>query len=311
MTEGVDYSRTPSANWTGLATALRANGKTVVGRYAVTDKSPNGRGISAAEFQAMRDAGIETFLYWEQSEGWMLGGFDAGVRAAQNAQANIVAAGMPGSMPVYFAHDIDPQRQHFPAVDACLRGAASVIGWERVGVYGGWLLIDYLAGGGTVKWLCQTVAWEYGHGVHPAATIYQYDTQGNFIAGVDCDLIRTLQPIYGQASAFLSGPPIEPTHPPVEHIPSVPWDETEVGLKDLHGVPALAFYGESTASRDVPIRESADSKARIIATVTKGSDAITRGSTRTTKNRWIFIEIPGKGVGRALWSAWDQRWPLP
>lgn len=215
MTEGVDYAfgaPIPGA-------ALAAAGKSFAGRYAVSDHAPPGRGITGAEYRELTAAGIEVFVYWEGSESWMLGGYAAGAAAARNARANLLAAEMPATMPVYFAHDIEPQRPHLAAIDACLNGAASVIGWERVGVYGGWGLIDYLAGGGAVEWLCQTVAWQWDfdgnrQGVHPRATLHQYDTLANTIAGVDVDLVRALRDTYGQASRFVAQPaPPEPPAP--------------------------------------------------------------------------------------------------
>ena len=145
MIEGVDYSSTPNANWTAVAAALKARGKNFAGRYAVSDKSPNGRGITADEYQALTAHGVDTFVYWEGSPSWMLGGEPAGIAAALNAQGNLQAAGMPVTMPIFFAHDIDPEPQHFDAIDACLRGAAKVIGDDRVALYGGWLIIDHCA----------------------------------------------------------------------------------------------------------------------------------------------------------------------
>lgn len=221
MTEGVDYSRTANGDWRGLAETLVAAGKHFVVRYAVSDRSPTGRGITAAEYAAMRDAGLDVGLYWEGTESWMLGGYTAGVSAAQNAQANIVAAGMPPTMPIYFAHDIDPQPMHFDEIDACLRGCASVVGWERVGVYGGWLLMDYMAKGGTVQWLAQTSAWEYGRGVHPKVAIYQY-AYNQYFYGTNCDLVRALREDWGQAASFLIPPVVVvPDPPPVPQPASI------------------------------------------------------------------------------------------
>jgi hypothetical protein len=134
--ELVDFSATASSDWPALAQALKANGKVGVGRYCVSDLSPNGRGIGSAEYAAYSAAGLEVFLFWEGQAQWMLGGYAAGVSAAQNAQANILAAGMPSTQPVIFAHDIDPDPSQWAAIDACFNGIASVVGWERAGGYG-------------------------------------------------------------------------------------------------------------------------------------------------------------------------------
>ncbi len=211
--EGVDYSRTTTADWTALAASLKAAGKHFAGRYAVNDKSPQGRGITAGEYQALMAGGIDVFLYWEATEAWMLGGWDAGVRAAENAMANIRGAGMPEEMPVYYSHDIEPAAIHFAEVNDCLRGAASVVGIERVGLYAGWLAIAQVAMIGTARYLCQTYAWENGRGLHPAACLYQYDNYGNEISGTDVDLVRAVKPFFGQASSFLEPVEPEPIYP--------------------------------------------------------------------------------------------------
>jgi hypothetical protein len=197
--EGVDYSRSKYSDHTPSVATLKAMGKHFAGRYAVNDKSPVERGITAAEYQRLVAGGLDVFLYWEGLKEWMLGGWDAGVRAAKNAQANIVAAGIPPGTPVYFAHDIDPQPQHFGQIDACLAGAASVVGAERVGIYGGWLLMEHCAQVGNARWFCQTLAWEYKRGLHPAAHLYQYGFN-EWIEGTECDLVRAMTANYGQAS---------------------------------------------------------------------------------------------------------------
>jgi hypothetical protein len=212
MIEGVDYA------WGGPPTAaqLLEAGKHFAGRYAVSDKSPDGRGITADEYAELAGGGVDVFLYWEASEAWMLGGWNAGVAAANNATNNVRGAGMPEGMPVYYSHDVEPDPNHYAAIDDCLRGAASVVGVERVGLYGGYGVIDHVSKSKTANWLCQTYAWSGGN-LHPAAHLYQYNNYGNSIAGVDVDLVQALKNEYGQARSF-----IEPQPPqyPEKRIPA-------------------------------------------------------------------------------------------
>lgn len=208
MTYGIDFSR---GGFVRPATII-ASGRPVVGRYGVGDLSPEGRGITAAEYASYADHKIDSFLYWEGRASWMLGGFDAGVEAARDFEQNLAAAGEPDGLPGYFAHDIDPVPSHFPAIEACVRGINSVVGPDRTALYGGWLLIDHFARLGNVKYFAQTLAWEYGRGVHPAAHIYQYGFDAWF-DNVNCDLIVTLKENYGQASKFVTPPVVIP--PPV------------------------------------------------------------------------------------------------
>jgi len=211
--EGVDYSATAHANWPRFANALKNAGKHFAGRYAVGDKSPGGRGITAAEYQAFTDAGIEVFLYWQTTTNWMLGGFEAGANGARNAQANLLAAGMPKDMPVYFACDFDAAEWQQPIIDECLRGAASVLGADRVGLYAGYHVLKRAKENGSAKWFCQTSAWSGGmlmEGVH----LYQY-AYNQYVDGTNCDWVRAYQDNYGQASKFVDGPVIiDPPAPP-------------------------------------------------------------------------------------------------
>ena len=201
--EGADFSSAVNSNWDALATSLLASGKKFVWRYAVNDKSPSGRGITAAEYKAYVSAGLEVGLYWESTEGWMTGGKAAGISAAQNAQANLVAAGMPPTIPVYFAADFDATPAQQAQIDDCLKGAASVLGANRVGIYGGFYVVQRCSQNKSAAWFCQTSAWSGGQwfsGNH----LEQYG-YNHIIGGVNCDDVRAKQANYGQASKFTGG----------------------------------------------------------------------------------------------------------
>jgi hypothetical protein len=219
IAEGVDFSATENADWNALAAALVAQGKHFAGRYAVFDKSPQGRGITNAEYRALMAHKIDVFLYYEETEKWMLDGWSAGVRAATRALDVIRSEGMPEGMPVYYSHDVDPTPDQFAAIDDCLRGAASVVGVERVGFYGGWLGIDHVMAAGTAKYFCQTLAWQYGRGLHAGIHLHQYGFN-QFIAGTNCDFVAALLPHFGGASDFLAHPTTTTTLPPAPAQPA-------------------------------------------------------------------------------------------
>ena len=97
---------------------------------------------------------------------------------------------------------------------------------------------------------------------------------------------------------------------PVKPKPSVPWPRDEVGPCTINGRIALAFLGEVTAKRDVPIRYSASAKSEVFARMKIGERATIRGSYRAENGtRWAFVEING-GVGRCLLSALTGPWPV-
>jgi hypothetical protein len=206
MTYGIDSS---AGGFVSPETLIAA-GRPLAFGYAVNDLSPRGRGMTTEAYTNYISNGVDVGLYWEGSAAWMLGGYNAGGAAAENYIANRSRITAPSQMPGIFAHDIDPEPQHFQAINACLNGAKDVLGsWDQVGVYGGWLLIEYLAGGGNITYLVQTSAWEYGRGVHPAACMYQYGYNA-YYDGVNCDLIMTLKPEYGGAMQFLNQPETVP-----------------------------------------------------------------------------------------------------
>lgn len=326
MIELVDYSRTANSDWTALASALKARGFAGAGRYAVSDKSPSGRGATAAEYLAFKAAGMEMFFYYERSEGWMsLDQFDnpmseaeafaVGVSAAHDAHANLIGCGAPPSTPISFAHDREPLTSEYEIVDATLRGAASVVGFDRTWLYGGRRIIDHCRDAGTAAGFVQTHAWSYVNGVLILAdgiNSIQYNTGTNMIGGANCDYVRALTPIYGQASAYESGPPIVPSPEP---RPSVPWSSDDVGHKDLHGFPAIAFRGFGTALRDIPVWSTARGKhpadEQPLATISKGEEATILGTLRNRSGLFVFVDLGELGVGRARWSGWSERWPRP
>lgn len=235
MTEGVDYSSTANANWTGLAKALRANGKMFAGRYAVRDKSPARRGITNAEYLALRAEGVDVFLYYEENEAWMNSGWDRGVAAAQVALSVVKVEKMPEAMPIYYSCDTPPEQTNFAEVVQCLRGAASVVGFDRVAFYGGIDIVRFVVENRAAKRICQTYAWSGTPTVwHPDVCLHQYDNYNNFIFGTDVDLVRSMKSDYGQASLFSGGPIYaEPIPPPLRdgkpypHIDKneIPWLE--------------------------------------------------------------------------------------
>lgn len=228
--EGVDYSACPSW-WTPeqMAHTLRDLGYEVVGRYAVDDKSPAYRGITNREYTAMTNLGILIYLYWEGQVNeaanwcWTLDGAQAGINAAQNFNKNLDEQGIPAGVPGIFAHDIDPQPAHFPAIDDCFRGIADTIGPERTGCYAGWLYLDHIANTSMADIIkgpkCQPQAWERFRGLHPIANIWQYNSSpGVIVNGVSCDAIRTITEHFGQTADYI----IQPTTTTTTTLPPVP-----------------------------------------------------------------------------------------
>jgi hypothetical protein len=192
--EGCDYSGArPTAE------ALRAAGRDFVVRYARKTGGLD-KQITAAEAAYWRAEGIDVAIVDEVYAGRMAEGYAAGQTDARAARAAVAAVGGPADGGViHFAADYDTtsdaQRE---AVANYLQGAASVLGWDRVGVYGEWQVIDWVHGHDRlpVVYLWQTYAWSGGV-LHPAATLYQYKN-GQMLGGVSVDYCRAYAFDFGQ-----------------------------------------------------------------------------------------------------------------
>lgn len=191
MSEGIDYAfQRPTIS------AIVAAGKAFVIRYGgagTTDKW-----LAPSESVELRTAGMSIVANVEGAANGLLNGWTTGAQWASNADRHFRACGMPADRPIYLSVDFDVQSTQWPMVASALRGAASVIGAERVGIYGGRNAIRWAQRDGVARWFWQTYAWsgnptQWLPGVH----IQQY-RNGVTIGGASCDLDRSLTADFGQ-----------------------------------------------------------------------------------------------------------------
>lgn len=187
MASGVDYA------WSHPSPAsLKAAKVTFACRYLATDKT---KSLTAAEAKALAAVGIWSVVVWESTATRMTAGKAAGAADAKTAQAQATAAGMPADRPIYFAADWDATEAQQAQINAYLDGAASVLGADRVGIYGGYYPVKRALDAGKATWAWQTIAWSGG----------QWDSRAHIrqgaqktIGGVSCDLNTSMQADYGQ-----------------------------------------------------------------------------------------------------------------
>jgi hypothetical protein len=188
--KGLDYAwARPSP------TGLGNEGYTFAARYLSYD---NSKDISAGERQALAAHGVDVVVVWETTANRALSGYAAGASDAQAAESKAAAAGMPGGRPIYFAVDFDAQPSEQATIDAYFDGAASVLGRQRVGAYGGYYLIGRLFNNGKIAYGWQTYAWSYGHW---DARAQLRQTQNDITAAGDgncCDLDYAVAADFGQ-----------------------------------------------------------------------------------------------------------------
>ena len=109
------------------------------------------------------------------------------------------AAGGPTGAPIYASIDDNPSYQQYTQqIAPYLRGWESVIGHQRVGIYGNSTVIDWALQDGLGSWF-----WQHNWGtprgfVHPAAHLHQFEIDARKVAGVGVDLNNILKPQFGQ-----------------------------------------------------------------------------------------------------------------
>jgi hypothetical protein len=109
---------------------------------------------------------------------------------------------------------------------------------------------------------------------------------------------------------YLKGYQVSAAPTPEPNKPSVPWGKDGIGIHKIGDTNALAFLGQVTAKRDVPVWDHAGKGAKKIGTIAKGKTATARGTFRSGNTRYVLIDLGDKGIGRASLSAFHEKWPV-
>lgn len=139
-------------------------------------------------------------LVYEESAGWMLGGYEAGRAAAWAILADWhdnLGMTVADLAIVFAAADKDMTAANLPALDECLRGMGDVLHPQRVGIYGEAMVVTHCVGQSRrarLGW--QTRAWS-GTEVTGFACLYQTGQQVT-VDGTVCDLNQVLKADWGQ-----------------------------------------------------------------------------------------------------------------
>jgi hypothetical protein len=93
-------------------------------------------------------------------------------------------------------------------------------------------------------------------------------------------------------------------------MPTVPWNRGDVGVQEIKGAKALAMVGEITARRNVPLRDGASSKSKVLTSMKAHDTAVIVGTIRQPGGRWAFVQIDESGATyRAPLSAFSPQFP--
>lgn len=189
--EGVDFSGPPPT-----AAALRAAGRDFVLRYA-RKTGARDKNITAAEAAYWKANRIDVGIVEESVAERALSGRAAGASDATSARSAVRAVGGPDDGGViYMAVDFQPDGGQMAVVLDYLRGAASVLGFARTGLYGSYKVCQAAKDAGICRFLWQTYAWSGGM-VLPGIHLYQY-SNSHTLGGVDVDFNRTSVDDWGQ-----------------------------------------------------------------------------------------------------------------
>ncbi len=188
------------------AADIKAAGGLGAIRY-VSDRRPGaqwmlGKPMQLDEARDLYEAGLKivsNYQFGKQETADWLGGQSAGVKHAKRGWELHTAAGGPVGAPIYASIDDNPSyTQYKQQVAPYLRGWESVVGHQRLGIYGNSETIDWALQDGLGSWF-----WQHNWGsprgfVHPAAHLHQFEIDARSVAGVGVDLNNILKPQFGQ-----------------------------------------------------------------------------------------------------------------
>lgn len=192
----------------GFLTAQQLQASGYDGCSAWTSSARPGSGLSKpsrkADLDAIRAAGksvFSNFQYGKPAAPYVSDfrrGFDGGVADAYESSSRHQQLGGPAGAPHYFSIDEDVNLATWNSLCApWLRGAAAVIGVERVGIYGSRNALTWSREDAAARWFWQARGWR-GPGYLDWAHIHQVavDTR---ISGIPfaVDLNEVVQPRWG------------------------------------------------------------------------------------------------------------------
>jgi hypothetical protein len=193
---GIDYAWSkPSVS------SVKSAGDVFVAQYDSLDGTKN---LTPSRAHDLLAAGVSIVLVYEYGAQDMLRGQAGGVVDAQHAETAAKACGIDG-IPIYFAADWDATPAQQGAINAYLDGCASVLGHDRVGMYGGYWPLSRARAAGKASYFWGTPAWS---GTNWVTGFTPDIMQGGFVTvgGVVCDLDAGLHSDFGQWPRPSSGP---------------------------------------------------------------------------------------------------------
>lgn len=155
-----------------------------------------GKVLTPGEAKALGQVGIALVSNYEWYANRALEGHNSGAWDAQVAQKIHAGCGGPSSKPIYFSVDFQATAAQMAEIIDYFHGIASVIGLERTGAYGSYLVIKALFDAGAIHYGWQTYGWSGGQW-DPRANIRQY-LNNMAIDRCSVDYNESMKPDFGQ-----------------------------------------------------------------------------------------------------------------
>lgn len=175
------------------ASSIKDGGYEFVCRYL---SHSEGKNLSSNELADLRSQGLKVVVVWETTIERPLSGFEGGAQDAKDAVESLSYLGI-SNVVVYFACDDDFSIHNYDLIQNYFKGAASVIGKAKTGVYGGFDIVKMLFDQGLVTYGWQTYSWSHGRW-DSRAQLRQTNIYGPKIDGVECDTDQSMQDDFGQ-----------------------------------------------------------------------------------------------------------------
>lgn len=277
---GLDY-----AGGVPSAAAMAAAGYQFVMRY-LTSGGPGlpGKLLTPREYADLQAHGICVCVNWETFADRMKGGRNAGIADAVAANAAALKVGHPADRPIYFSADWDASPNDQGLIDDYLRGAASIVGPSRVGVYGSYYTVKRCLDNGTARWAWQTMAWSGGQ-VEPRAHVLQLIGTA-VVAGVPCDVNEARCDDFGQhAYTPLAVPALGDLD-----MPAGEWTTTPTQTKHKVTFPVGAKVSSLTDKGWLSIEP--DQQAAIDLTARGGGQILAHWAEQAAPDRRWWKELP-------------------
>lgn len=174
-----------------------------------------GKVLTPGEAKALGQVGIALVSNYEWYANRALEGHNSGAWDAQVAQKIHAGCGGPSNKPIYFSVDFQATAAQMTEIIDYFHGIASVIGLERTGAYGSYLVIKALFDAGAIRYGWQTYGWSGGQW-DPRANIRQY-LNNMTISGHSVDYNESMKADFGQWLYGEEEPMLQITDPLVEN----------------------------------------------------------------------------------------------